>query len=92
MYVYTGRNGQVIYKRMDIRRGQTDYLYTSMHTFRGVAKLFTYIQESKSTKEEQIVRLSAYKHMHVKILPSVLSMLFFTHSNDPHQQVGPAVM
>lgn len=63
-------------------------MYTSMHTFTGLAKLFTYIQECKSTKEEQIVRLSAYKHMHVKILPSRLSMPFFTHSNDPHQQVG----
>jgi len=79
------RNGQFI-NIWTYQEGETGYLYKSMHTFRGVAKLFIYIQES--TKEEPMVRLSAYQHMHVKILPSVLSMLFFTHSNDPHQQTG----
>ena len=63
----------------------TDSLYTGMYIYeRGM--VFIYIQES--FKEEWMVRLSAYKHVHVNTLPSVLSMLFFTPFNDPHQQVG----
>lgn len=60
------RNGQFI-NIWTYQKGETDYLYVSMHTFKRVAKLFIYIQES--TKEEPMVRLSAYKHMHMKILP-----------------------
>lgn len=79
------RNSQFI-NIMDTSRGRNRlFVYKYVH-IRAVAKLFIYIRES--TKEARIVRLSAYKHMHVKILPLVLSMLFFTHSNDPHQQVG----
>lgn len=63
------------------QEGETDSSYTGMHISKGLDGLFIYIQES--TKEEWMVRLSAYKHVHVKILPLVLSMLFFTHYNDP---------
>ena len=57
------------------QEGETGYLYTGMYISKGVDGLFIYIQES--TKEERMVRLTAYKHVHVKTLPSELSMLFF---------------
>lgn len=68
------------------QEGETGYLYTGMHISKGVDGLFIYIQES--TKEERMVRLTAYKHVHVKTTLRAEYAVFLLIIMTPHQQVG----
>ena len=72
--MYTQRGTDRLSINMNIPRGGNRlFVYKYVH-IREVDGLFMYIKES--TKEERMVRLSAYKHVHVKSPSSVLSMLF----------------
>lgn len=67
------------------QEGETDYLYTSRHRSRGVDGLFIYTQESNKK------RGSDYQHRNTctwRFYPQCWVCYFFTHYNDPHQQVG----
>lgn len=57
-----------------------------MQTFNGLDRLVVDIQQH--AQDDWIARLPAHRHVHVRIPAPVLSMLLFTHYNDPHQQLG----